>query len=301
MKTALATLMFLLLSTAIISAAMAAEPPCKVVFDANHFGKCEFKGTDNITDTVVKLKMRGACPGDVTITRTAVSKKDIKDKCTNELWLSHSKPVWEKPGTGTGAKDKRQISIYTIDDNKTCTEKAFPAEVEISYFGDAPKAHGTEAFFTRFIHDTGGTCSDVTYEIEDSEDPNSDPKGGGGEGGFSDSFLVNLRDKSLPTNNRVDRGFHQLRTNVPSTAPGKFRSLILEAHFAFDAGVDYLQFGNLNDADKQFDLAKSKLSDFTTEVDGAPTTEIPRTKGNELHVQAYALLFAIDQFVDLNE
>jgi hypothetical protein len=146
-----------------------------------------FTGSDMCTDTMVKITMQAECT--VTVTRTANANLPAS-VCGD---FSQSVVVDERPGNGrSSCRDSAQRSVYRIEGDQC--DLAFPAKIDIFYSGVARRVPNTNAYHTRMIrYRPGDGCADVTYEINDQVDPSTaDPKGGGGEGGFSYFFLADV-------------------------------------------------------------------------------------------------------------
>ena len=252
------------------------------------------------TDAVVKLKLEGAVSAtdtcDFTVTRVNTPEADFPNLC-KEGWYKGSLPVKEPdPKLMDG-----QFSVYTIEVVGSCPDERFPFNVEIVNYGTPAPEPGAKgkAYKMRLIHrvteDSTIKCRDITTTIDVNVDPTKDAGGGGSDGGKSEFFLVNLRDKLIEDDVRIDVRFTELEYHTNRIILPE-RGKVVEARSNFNNGVALSQAAG---ARGELIRACNRLKEYALNIQNAKADrKITAAEANLLLVRPKWIIFDVWQYME---
>lgn len=275
------------------AAGQAAGESITLLTAPNQLTRYTFGAGDGFQDAAVRIFLRGACL--VRVTRIPVAAGEIAMRCQGTD-LEGSTAILELHNpAGPTAPD--QYSVYRIESLGSCLEVSFPVSIEIIYFGQA------QVVRTRMVHDPlppgGKDCREVTADFTIPKDPKDpDPKGRGVETAFSDYFLVDLPDRALPSQGRVNDRFVDLVGTANRLLPTEV-ARVSDALASFNSGANLVAQGNLSGAKGAFQTAIGLLNQFLTAVERRRTSNINMLKpsdASELSTRGERLIFGIKTF-----
>ncbi|MCI0415679.1 hypothetical protein L0222_23130 [bacterium] len=281
---------FLLLTvTAYTQAATCVDdPPITKTLNAGNNYEEKFEFNSGAIDTKVTIRMQADC--EVTVARKCATAIELLNRCDNPA-IADIFPEAEEDKTA-GISNSR-YSYYQIEE-ASCSDLAFPAEIYISYYGAASKVGSSDAYRLRMIKAPkySKECTDVTYSVEATV---HDPKGGGGEDGYSDFFLVNVYGTALPDLSSVVGELVDLSLDsAPEFDPKKAD----QAYDEYKKMLKHIKEKNSAAAHADKTKAKDELKGYYAEVKTKRTAGTAK-KANNLMKRAQRLQFQIQQAGDL--
>ncbi len=251
-------------------------------FDNGYKGDFVFSPTG--IKTKVTVQMMGDCK--VTVTRKCATAGEILDRCSSTSVTDYFPELEEQAAAGI---IQSRYSIYQIE-HESCTDLSFPAEVYISYYGMASEVGTSKAYRLRMIHapEYSRECTDVTYSVDASA---NDPKGGGGEDGYSDFFLVNVYGSSLPELSTI---WNQITELELDSEPEFDNANVKQAFANYNKMIKHIKEKDSVNARAEKEKTKSELKNFYDKVKRDRVAANAR-KGSKLMKRAQRLQFQIEQ------